>query len=367
MDMWLWWVLPARREVALGPRVLRALSVVPEARPRAFDVVEPPRQPLAPDDDAPFLDLWREEVATGGMVLWKSMRPFRGGSVSFPFRREETWEGLQGHEKAVSLCVEVRASGYADPERREGLVQFFGKVADRLGAVYASAGLENQEQPEAGGYLTAPSVLVHGVWVGIPPVRTWLQWFGQPYVSELSDLPSVVKSGRGLLLRRGEQPGLKGELPGPPIPAQLCWRIRTPEEERAYRAQAAEEHAYRARMATAVAEGKALPLRPPQRHADRVPADVLPPIGASPTRRPSLRSTERDTQQASGVAGAPPRLLWKDEDGPGWPGGGHPAREGPAWIERPDGSLEELNEGAWITRAEATRLAAEKSYAFEEV
>ena len=364
VDLSLWWVLPARQKKALGRRVLQALSVVPEARPRRFGIYEPVRQELAPDDDEPFLALWRDEAAKGGSLLWKGSKSFRGGSVDFP--SETTWElGLAGQETIVSLRIEVRPSGYTEPERRKALVAFFAKVADKLGAVYASAGLSDQVQPEAGvsplvGHLG--TVVFENAWIGLPPFRTWLHWFGSPYLPELADLPGVVKSGRGLLLSRGEQPGVRGELSGPPIPGHLCWRGRTPEEERAY---GAELGAFFAQLDAAEARGEPPPPRPLFVKGTQVAAEVIPEFGgrrleprsAAPTPTAPKAPNPADT----------PSLLWKDEDGPGWPGGVHPDRVGPAWVERPDGSIEELNDGAWINRAEAERLAAEKNYVFEEV
>lgn len=35
---------------------------------------------------------------------------------------------------------------------------------------------------------------------------------------------------------------------------------------------------------------------------------------------------------------------------------------GPAWINRADGTSEKVNDGGWITRADAERLAAEGGY-----
>jgi hypothetical protein len=367
MDLSLWWVLPAREEAALGQSVLQALSVVAEARPRVFGVVEPPRQELAPDNDEPFLVSWREEAArdAGGMLIWKARTPFRDGWVSFPYRDEETDGPLQGREKVVGLEVRVRPKGYVEPERREALVEFFAEVADRLGAVYASAGLDSQEQPEVGND-AAHMGNIRGVWLGIPPFRTWLHWFGKPYVPELANLDGVVKSGQGLLLRRGEQPPLKGEHPGPSIPARLCWRGQTREEWRAEDDRdLAERRAFQAQLAAAIGRGEPHPEPPPpQPYTARSPAELVPEIGASPTHRLSLPSNGR-SRGASKTSG--PRLLWKDETGPGWPGAGHPEREGPAYLERPDGSLEELNDGEWLKRADAQRIARENNYAFEEV
>lgn len=368
-DLSLWWVLPARQKTALGQRVLRALSVVPEARPRRFGTFEPWRQQLAPDDDEPFLALWREEVARGGDLGWKASTPFRQGWASFPSETTRE-ESLVGRETVVSVRIGVRPSGYTDPERREALVVFFAKLADRLGAVYASAGLARQAQLEAGipphlGGLD--TIVIRGAWIGLPPVRTWLHWFGQPYVPELADLAGVVKAGRGLLLRRGEQPALTGELPGPPIPARLCWRGRTPEEERVHwDRERAKMRVFEEQQAATEAQGEPPPLRPRWARIDQIAAEVIPPIGARrladrPT--PSTPTTRKPTTQAD----AHPRLVWKDENGPGWDGGGHPDRVGPAWVERPDGSLEQLNDGAWIKREEAERLALENDYTFEAV
>jgi hypothetical protein len=341
MDLSFWWVLPARRGAALGQPVLRSLSTVPEARPRLIGSYEPVRMPLPPDDDAPFLALWREEMVDGGMFIWKANKPFRDGWVSFPNRYDETWDGLRGREKAVTLTVRVRSSGYRDAAGRESLVKFFANVASRLGAVYAAGGLEGEDQFEAEAGDLDGDVLVHGVWVGIPPLRAWLQWFGGPYVAELSDLPTVVKSGRGLLLRRGEEPAMRGSLPGPPIPTRLCWRAETAEE-------------WQGRSLLTV--------------SNRVPAEDIPVIRSSPYgRRPQRAPAAVQRSPGTESAGASPRLVWKDEAGPGWPGGGHPQREGPAWMKTADGSLEELNEGAWMTRAAAQDRAEREGYAFEEV
>jgi hypothetical protein len=242
----------------------------------------------------------------------------------------------------IQLGIDVRPSGYTEPERREQLVEFFVEVADRLGAVYASAGLNGQAQAEAGGPQLSSihyEVVVRGAWTGLPPVRTWLHWFGGPYVAELSDLPTVVTSGAGLLLRRGEEPAVRGSLPGPPIPARLCWQAETSWEQ----------------------QGRSL-----TEVVNEVPAEAIPDIGSSPDRGQSRHAA---VQQSPGTecADASPRLIGKDEACPGWPGGGHPQREGPAWIRAADGSLEEINDGAWMTRAEAQERADREWLAFEEV
>ena len=60
-------------------------------------------------------------------------------------------------------------------------------------------------------------------------------------------------------------------------------------------------------------------------------------------------------------------LLWKFEDGPeDAPDEGHPHDVGPAWIDTYHGddhiSSKQVADGAWITRAEAHRLADSGGY-----
>ncbi len=59
--------------------------------------------------------------------------------------------------------------------------------------------------------------------------------------------------------------------------------------------------------------------------------------------------------------------MWKFEDGPeDAPEEGSPDDVGPAWLDTYDGDnevvSEKLNEGEWMTRAEAQRLAAANEY-----
>jgi hypothetical protein len=60
------------------------------------------------------------------------------------------------------------------------------------------------------------------------------------------------------------------------------------------------------------------------------------------------------------VTRQPGTLCWKYEDGPPEVAeDGHPDDVGPAWIERPGEPVEEINDGEWITRTAAVRLAEE--------
>lgn len=55
-------------------------------------------------------------------------------------------------------------------------------------------------------------------------------------------------------------------------------------------------------------------------------------------------------------------LYWKYEDGPPGADGDDPNDVGPAWIIEPDGAERDIQEGAWITRAEAVHLAKEHGF-----
>ena len=66
------------------------------------------------------------------------------------------------------------------------------------------------------------------------------------------------------------------------------------------------------------------------------------------------------------MADKPTRLYWKFEDGPEEAADDDPNDVGPAWIDKPDGTSEKVNDGEWITRAEAKRLAAEGGYQLDE-
>jgi hypothetical protein len=64
----------------------------------------------------------------------------------------------------------------------------------------------------------------------------------------------------------------------------------------------------------------------------------------------------------------PPRLVWKFEDGPDDAEDKDPRDVGPAWLDtfehdpvRPARS-EDVEDGEWITRAEARHIAGENGY-----
>lgn len=58
-------------------------------------------------------------------------------------------------------------------------------------------------------------------------------------------------------------------------------------------------------------------------------------------------------------------LVWKYEDGPADTTVPHPDDVGPAWLMTPGAPDKTIDDGGWITRADATRLAAAKGWCFE--
>ena len=59
-------------------------------------------------------------------------------------------------------------------------------------------------------------------------------------------------------------------------------------------------------------------------------------------------------------------LYWKYEDGPPDAEEDDPNDVRPAWIIEPDGNERDVNEGEWITRAEAKRLASDGGYELDD-
>jgi hypothetical protein len=76
------------------------------------------------------------------------------------------------------------------------------------------------------------------------------------------------------------------------------------------------------------------------------------------------KMTDEPPEQAPRQHGT--RLYWKFEDGPENAEIADPNDVGPAWTETPSGDQTAVDGGAWITRAEARRIALDKGYLFEE-
>jgi hypothetical protein len=79
---------------------------------------------------------------------------------------------------------------------------------------------------------------------------------------------------------------------------------------------------------------------------------------------PKLERLERLAEQGVVAASAEAVLYWKYEEDA--PDGAEDEATGPAWITNANGSDESLNEGEWISRARAVRIAAERGIRLDD-
>ena len=224
------WFLPASEVRGAAGFLSVAQRVWSDATPVRFGSYEPLRYKMAePGADTQFEDLWAD-AHTG--LFWQSKRPVLGGSV---FRSPELPEP-PGRRGMVHLAVTVNASGIeGDAALCDQAVELFAGVAHELGAFFGV------------GYVTR-GVLVgtRGTtwydaetervtfsfgpwWIGIPPISTWLSWFGEPYVGPVSSSVRNVASSRngGLLIRLGSAPMDSDQVRGvaPVLPSELLLSV----------------------------------------------------------------------------------------------------------------------------------------------
>jgi hypothetical protein len=231
------WYLPGRPDAELAARLLGLLrAACPEALPRRYGDHEPLQHRLE-DGDRGFVDFWRAqaEIAHGAMFFWKGQAPCFDGSVSFCDARTESPNeypiGIPGTRRCtrISLDFDGRAL-HAEPRWSEAVVALFERVARATGAVYAAGTVvRNVICRRALGYDDRSEKLPLPIswFAGLPPIPTWLAWFGAPYA------PLVADALRGhaepaadgtYLYRGGPEPMDVDQLAGrfPALPAQLC-------------------------------------------------------------------------------------------------------------------------------------------------
>ena len=211
---------PARKETA---RTLTgALSrVCPESVPVRFGSFEPLQSRWEPEGAEGFASAWMEAVDRddagiefGGSLFWSGRPPCFGGHASFADLRTN----LPAHYRRAGTASATRISttfdGRAldgDSRWRELVVSLFVAVAEDLGAFYGAACVETGWMVSRGKIWadgdTANTPLQQSQWWnGIPPVPTWLAWFGGPYKSAIGSPPGLAVRPSGSLLRVGEAP-----------------------------------------------------------------------------------------------------------------------------------------------------------------
>lgn len=234
------WILPPRPNAEIAGRLLDALRVVPEARPRRFGTYEPFQWRLLPDDDAPFLAQWRESAESGDSFYWKAGSPFYGGSAWFPRPRAP----IDGRAKQVSqIRVDVDGRALQQTRWREGIVDLFQQTSLAIEAVWACAYLEGEVIAKGRSLwydtrsqdATEWDLNLGRGWQGLPPAATWLTWFGPAYRAKVKNAlgDKATPVGKGLFLRVGDEPRLPRDIKSeyPKLPEELLWhRIGTLEQ-----------------------------------------------------------------------------------------------------------------------------------------
>jgi hypothetical protein len=216
-----------------------------ELRPYRFGMFEPLQGQLGPEDDGPFLDAWKaygaEDADIMSMLSLKGKRPFLSGYVFFPQKYLTRLRGagpfgarpLRPTQNMLRLKLEFDLDDLKDRAALEKTVTLFVAMAKGLGSFYAHGYVER-------GYLSSREdrLVVSGLkkqyplpmgheWFGIPPVPTWLSWFGRPYKSLVTptlsgrDQSGISEEEGGVFVRLGEYPAdldqlqaIKLELPG---------------------------------------------------------------------------------------------------------------------------------------------------------
>jgi hypothetical protein len=223
------WYFPLSRLGGDTPR--RLLDVlgrtVNEAVPRRFD-----GQRLEPGNEEAFYAFWRDSIVTlsDGFWWWNPVRPYFQGSIYV----QRTYV-TQGQRTVPSWSLEIPIDGrpVADnSRRREAVREMFVAIAAELGAFYGHAQVvRNYIATRRGLYLDGQTEhsFSDSWWTGIPPISTWLTWFGESYRGKVAEALAgwpVEEYPGGLFLRAAEQPANRDELAGrfPSLPASLVRR-----------------------------------------------------------------------------------------------------------------------------------------------
>lgn len=232
------WFIPNRLAVDDVPsRLVRMLATRwPAALPRRFGTFEPPQERFegAGREEA-FAAYWhaQREIEYGSSLFWTATRPFLGGSIFLPDRRDDYRPAGAG--RALLLRMSVDGSRVAaDAGSLEEVVDLFNALAGELDAAYGAAFVERDVLLRRGisygrGSEIYPRMI--GPWfVGIPPEPTWLAWYGPDYAPLVRNaLPAetVTEFGDRIAVRWGRLPMDLDELADvPALPGDLLLERR---------------------------------------------------------------------------------------------------------------------------------------------
>lgn len=237
------WFLPSRLKHKRTAVKLIDLTreYLPEATPKRYGEYEPFRLKPDGDDYNSFYNLWREQAQNDfAMLFFKSTAPCFGGVAGFSNpKRADDYPKHTSEQVDIEFQFDARA--FQDRFWRDAITDWFFQMSDKLGAFYAVAFVEsgyttrlnnlsittaNLTKGEAGALYPFPA---SDRWLGLPPLPTWLSWYGGSYADIARPfIESPVRERKnGIGCREGESPaGLKA-LQGrfPPIPARYLMTL----------------------------------------------------------------------------------------------------------------------------------------------
>lgn len=240
-----WYLPPARFEVTTASELLRLIRrLCPEAAPTRFGQYEPLQHRIEKGNDQPFLDSWKEAAAVdiGDSFFWKAKSPCYGGSVFFPDWRNE--DRPKGVARRINLSMDFDGRAlHGDSRWTETVIALFLELSRKLQAYYAATYVQREVIAKRGIWLDGRSedISLPGGqwWTGLPPIPTWLSWFGKPYHSLVKGVSGGFQEyPEGLFLRLGSEPMDRDQLTGkfPPIPKELQTVVEgSPREGRVFK------------------------------------------------------------------------------------------------------------------------------------
>jgi hypothetical protein len=237
-----WYVEGGESAHELPAQLLHGLrGACPEALPRRYGDHEPFQHKMEPGRENDFISFWRDLAAheLRQMLSWKAQSPCFGGTASFPDKRAKYPDGrpagIPGTKKCtvISLDFDGRAL-HGDERWCTAVVGLFSSMAKRLGAHYAAAHVERNVIAKRSLWYDGESErlpMPFSSFAGLPPVPTWLAWFGRPYAPHVADSmrDHAEQTGDGAwLFRGGPEPMDVDELANrfPSLPARLIFKPR---------------------------------------------------------------------------------------------------------------------------------------------
>jgi hypothetical protein len=234
-----WYVEGGASADELPAELLHGLrAACPEALPRRYGDYEPFQHKMEPGREHEFIGFWRQLQANDlpAMLFWKSQSPCFGGSAFFPDKRAQYPDGRPVGTPGTKRCTEISLNFdgralHSDERWCSAVVGLFSSMATRLGAFYAAAHVQRNVIAKRGLWYDAKAErlpMPFSSFAGLPPVPTWLAWFGRQYAPHVADAVKAVakqtKDG-AWLFRGGSEPMDVDQLANrfPSLPPRLVY------------------------------------------------------------------------------------------------------------------------------------------------